>query len=88
MLPILNVSKEKIIDNSAYIFFCEKSLHDTMSRGNPEKPTRTLFIRNIPYTTNEEEVRQLFSPFGDIKLVFSLIQKRGLAFVTYVSSQS
>ena len=28
-----------------------------------------LFVRNLPYTTTEEELADLFSPFGEISEV-------------------
>jgi RNA recognition motif-containing protein len=49
-----------------------------------DKPTRTLFIRNISYDTSERSVVDLFSKYGEINRVFNLIPKRGMAFVTYV----
>ncbi|EPZ34545.1 RNA-binding domain-containing protein [Rozella allomycis CSF55] len=48
-----------------------------------EEPFRTLFVRNIEYGCPEQEIRELFEPFGDIKSIYNLIEKRGMAFVTY-----
>ncbi|KAL5519435.1 hypothetical protein ACEPAH_1118 [Sanghuangporus vaninii] len=48
-----------------------------------ERPCRTLFIRNIKYETNSDEVRQKFNEHGEIKTFFDLIANRGMVFVTY-----
>ncbi|KIL71617.1 hypothetical protein M378DRAFT_182993 [Amanita muscaria Koide BX008] len=48
-----------------------------------ERPCRTLFIRNIKYETNSEDVRRMFEEHGDIKTFFDLIATRGMVFVTY-----
>src|SRR4051794_27607760 len=50
----------------------------TKPKDENEKPSRTLFVRNIPYVTDEQEIRNLFEVFGDIKLIFNLIAKRGI----------
>jgi hypothetical protein len=49
-----------------------------------EKPSRTLFVRNISYDTREEDLRQLFEQYGPVRKIFNLIRKRGMAFVTFV----
>jgi RNA recognition motif-containing protein len=43
-------------------------------------------VRNVEYSTTENDIRKLFDPFGEIKSVFDLIAKRGLVFVSYVLS--
>jgi len=48
-----------------------------------EKPSRTLFVRNISYDTKEEDLKQLFEKFGPVRKIFNLIRKRGMAFVTF-----
>ncbi|GJJ75091.1 hypothetical protein EMPS_07449 [Entomortierella parvispora] len=48
-----------------------------------ERPNRTLFIRNLGYNADLEDVRALYAPFGEIKSLYSLIENRGLAFITY-----
>ena len=50
-----------------------------------EKPTRTLFVRNIDYNATEDEVREVFEKYGYVQGVFSRIDSRGMAFVTFVS---
>jgi RNA recognition motif-containing protein len=53
-----------------------------------ERPSRTLFIRNVNYGVSEEILREMFEPYGEIKRFFNLIEKRGMAFVTYYDSRS
>src|SRR5689334_15966532 len=54
-------------------------------RVQKERLTRTLFVRNVDYQTGETFLRGMFEKFGEIKRFFDLIEKRGMAFVTYVS---
>lgn len=53
-------------------------------RREREKPTRTLFIRNIPYEANHHELNDIFASYGKLARFYNLISKRGMAFVTYV----
>lgn len=53
-----------------------------------EKPSRTLFIRNVQYETPEKEIQEMFSKFGEIRKFFNIVAKRGMAFVTYVKKKS
>jgi RNA recognition motif-containing protein len=53
-------------------------------RREREKPTRTLFVRNVPYECSQQEITDIFSAYGKLARVYDLIQKRGMAFVTYV----
>ncbi|KAL4252486.1 hypothetical protein ABKN59_002711 [Abortiporus biennis] len=63
----------------------DDKVHDSIieERINRERPCRTLFIRNIKYETNSEDVRRLFEEHGEIKTFFDLIANRGMVFVTY-----
>ena len=47
--------------------------------------SRTLFIRNISYDVPESTIREMFEKYGEIKKLFLLVEKRGMAFITYVS---
>jgi len=54
--------------------------------------TARLFVRNLTFTCTEEELRQLFQPFGTVSQVHIPIDSvtkgsKGLAFVTYVRPQ-
>ena len=53
-----------------------------------EKPSRTLFVRNINYDATESEVREIFEKYGVVQDVFSIIETRGMVFVTFVSNSS
>lgn len=53
-----------------------------------ERPSRTLFVRNINYSVSESTIREMFEQYGEIKRFFNLIEKRGMCFVTYVSISS
>jgi RNA recognition motif-containing protein len=51
----------------------------------PEQQSRTLFVRNVSYNTSERTLMDLFKKYGEVKRVFNLIDKRGMAFITYVT---
>ncbi|KAF9490755.1 RNA-binding domain-containing protein [Pleurotus eryngii] len=63
----------------------EDKVHDSIieERIQRERPCRTLFIRNIKYETNSDDVRRQFEEHGEIKTFFDLISTRGMVFVTY-----
>ncbi|KAF9923839.1 hypothetical protein BGZ65_008646, partial [Modicella reniformis] len=48
-----------------------------------ERPNRTLFVRNLDYGINVEEVRQRFVVYGDIQNMFDRIDSRGMVFIKY-----
>jgi RNA recognition motif-containing protein len=59
-----------------------------MDQSNPKK----LFIGNLPYTTTEDSLREMFSQFGEIvelKLITDRMsgRSRGIAFVEYSSDE-
>ncbi|CAM0138399.1 unnamed protein product [Umbelopsis sp. WA50703] len=53
-----------------------------------ERPCRTLFIRNIQYGMTIDHLREKFEKYGEIKTFFSLIDTRGMLFVTYYDIRS
>lgn len=59
-----------------------------MQESGPARPCRTLFIRNVDYSTSAAEIEALFAPFGEIKTVFDLISTRGLIFLTFYDLRS
>ncbi|PBK76591.1 RNA-binding domain-containing protein [Armillaria solidipes] len=63
----------------------DDKVHDSIieERIQRERPCRTLFIRNIKYETNSNDVRRSFEEHGDIKTFFDLISTRGMVFVSY-----
>ncbi|KAI6154016.1 hypothetical protein BKA82DRAFT_4096529 [Pisolithus tinctorius] len=68
----------------------DDKVHDSIieERIQRERPCRTLFIRNIKYETNSEDVRRSFEEHGNIKTFFDLIATRGMVFVTYYDLRS
>ncbi|XP_010914288.1 multiple RNA-binding domain-containing protein 1 isoform X2 [Elaeis guineensis] len=55
--------------------------------------TGRLFIRNLPYTTTEDELMELFGRFGDISHVHIVVDKdtkrsKGIAYVLYTLPES
>ncbi|PWN26233.1 RNA-binding domain-containing protein [Jaminaea rosea] len=48
-----------------------------------EKPCRALFIRNIDNGVDPEHIRGTFAQYGEIKLFYEQVSKRGICFVTY-----
>ncbi|KAG0269549.1 hypothetical protein DFQ27_003012 [Actinomortierella ambigua] len=48
-----------------------------------ERPCRSLFIRNIGYSTGDEVIRELYSTYGDIQNFHTLLDRRGMAFISY-----
>ncbi|SCV72956.1 BQ2448_6881 [Microbotryum intermedium] len=52
-------------------------------RVSRERPCRTLFIRNVKFGTDVQEIRELFEPIGHIKTLFDMLDKKGMVFLTY-----
>ncbi|XP_043689812.1 probable RNA-binding protein 19 [Telopea speciosissima] len=55
-----------------------------------DRSSTKLIVRNVAFEATEKELRQLFSPFGQIKslrLPMKLGSHRGFAFVEYVTKQ-
>ena len=42
-----------------------------------------MFVRDIAFESNINEVEGVFREFGEIKIAFDLIPKRGIAFITF-----
>ncbi|PWN35549.1 uncharacterized protein FA14DRAFT_178918 [Meira miltonrushii] len=53
-----------------------------------ERPGRTLFVRNVDFRCVIPELRQQFESFGEVKSWFDLIEKRGIAFISYYDIRS
>ncbi|KAK1304495.1 Polyadenylate-binding protein RBP47C' [Acorus calamus] len=52
-----------------------------------------LFVRNLPYATNEEELVELFGKFGDIAQVHIVVDKatnqsKGIGYILYIVPES
>lgn len=82
-------------ENSEHTEYNDRKYHDHHSGSHDyqnrpygtlkERHTRTLFVRNIPYECSEGDLVHLFSKYGEIKRRFILIDRKGMAFFTYVS---
>lgn len=49
-----------------------------------EFPCRVLFVRNVCYDCPESEIKNMFAAFGEVKKFYSILETRGMAFITYV----
>ncbi len=54
---------------------------------------KKLFIGNLPFTTTEQELEEVFAPYGDMEDIKVIIDRetgrsRGFAFVTYTTIES
>lgn len=48
-----------------------------------EYPSRTLFVRNISCSVEDEELRKLFSQFGEIRNMYTSCKQRGFVMISY-----
>lgn len=55
----------------------------TENKNREQKPIHTAFFSNIDYNLSHEELMSFVSQFGEIANLYSLVQKKGMAFVTY-----
>ncbi len=54
--------------------------------------SKKLFVGNLPFTVDEDQLRDMFSPFGQVKEIAVISDRetgrpRGFAFVTYENDQ-
>lgn len=52
-----------------------------------------IYVGNFPYTTDESELRELFSPYGEIEDLAMIMDRetrrpKGFAFITFSDQQS
>ncbi|KAK7301425.1 hypothetical protein RJT34_12289 [Clitoria ternatea] len=81
-----------VLDNHALILqLChvknDRQIQETVEK---DKSSTKLLVRNVAFEATEKELRQLFSPFGQIKslrLPMKFGSHRGFAFVEYVTQQ-
>jgi len=48
-----------------------------------EHPSRTLFVRNISSTVEDEELKQIFESFGNIRTMYTQCKHRGFVMISY-----
>jgi multiple RNA-binding domain-containing protein 1 len=62
--------------------------HEVTDSSHQDFSTGRLFVRNLPYTTTEEELQELFKPFGQITELHIPVDEskrsRGYAFILYM----
>lgn len=86
-----DIQHEKVKDESSEETDREEIEGDDEKSNDLEKElfdTGRLFIRNLPYTTTEEELKEHFGKFGNISQVHIVVDKdtkmsRGIAYVLY-----
>ncbi|RZC91701.1 hypothetical protein C5167_027768 [Papaver somniferum] len=81
-----------ILDGHALILqHCHaKSDEQVPRRVDKDKSSTKLIVRNVAFEATEKDLRQLFSPFGQVKslrLPMKLGNHRGFAFVEFVTKQ-
>ncbi|KAK4347679.1 hypothetical protein RND71_034018 [Anisodus tanguticus] len=91
----INVCKDlqgTVLDGHALILqLCHTKKDDQLPKkaGNDKSSTK-LLVRNVAFEATEKDLRQLFSPFGQIKslrLPMRFGNHRGFAFVEFVTKQ-
>lgn len=81
-----------VLDGHALILqlcHAKKDEHAVKKAGKDKSSTK-LLVRNVAFEATEKDLRQLFSPFGQIKslrLPMKFENHRGFAFVEYVTKQ-
>ncbi|KAK8940474.1 Polyadenylate-binding protein RBP47C' [Platanthera zijinensis] len=81
-----------ILDGHALILqLCHAKNDDqAQNKVGKDKSLTKLIVRNVAFEATEKDLRQLFSPFGQIKslrLPMKLGSHRGFAFVEYITKQ-
>ncbi|KAK9271484.1 hypothetical protein L1049_001843 [Liquidambar formosana] len=84
--------QETVLDGHALILQLCHAKKDEKVLANVEKDkgSTKLIVRNVAFEATEKDLRQLFSPFGQIKslrLPMKFGNHRGFAFVEYVTKQ-
>ncbi|KAL3616640.1 hypothetical protein CASFOL_039034 [Castilleja foliolosa] len=91
----LNVCKSlqgTVLDGHALMLqLCHAKKDETLPKKNGNEMSSTkLIVRNVAFEATEKDLRQLFSPFGQIKslrLPMKFGNHRGFAFVEFVTKQ-
>ncbi|CAH8345378.1 unnamed protein product [Eruca vesicaria subsp. sativa] len=66
----------------------DKMAQDSKADSDDVLQTGRLFVRNLPYTTTEEELREHFKPYGEISEVHLVLDRetkrsKGVAYILY-----
>ncbi|KAG7547186.1 RNA recognition motif domain [Arabidopsis suecica] len=82
-----------VLDGHALILrFCENKRSDKAGKDSgKDKPSTKLHVKNVAFEATKKELKQLFSPFGQIKSMRlpkrNIEQYAGFAFVEFVTKQ-
>ncbi|CAL9226089.1 unnamed protein product [Arabidopsis halleri] len=82
-----------VLDGHALILrFCENKRSDKAGKDSgKDKPSAKLHVKNVAFEATKKELKQLFSPFGQIKSMRlpkrNIEQYAGFAFVEFVTKQ-
>ncbi|TYJ13414.1 hypothetical protein E1A91_A10G050600v1 [Gossypium mustelinum] len=80
-----------ILDGHALILqLCHAKKEQAVKNVEKDKSSTKLLVRNVAFEATEKDLRQLFSPFGQIKslrLPMKFGNHRGFAFVEFVTKQ-
>ena len=78
---IINQTKEWLKNNGFDIDFLQKQARNQIKRSKT-----TLLIKNIPYSSKEKEIREIFSRYGEVnRLLISPMNTIGI--VEYQNSE-
>ncbi|XP_055803603.1 multiple RNA-binding domain-containing protein 1-like [Solanum dulcamara] len=90
----VNVCKDlqgTVLDGHALILqLCHTKKDQLPNRAENDESSTKLLVRNVAFEATEKDLRQLFSPFGQIKslrLPMRFGNHRGFAFVEFVTKQ-
>lgn len=57
--------------------FCENKRRDTAGKVSDKvKASKKLHVKNVAFEATEKELRQLFSPFGQVTLIEEVVCKQ------------
>jgi multiple RNA-binding domain-containing protein 1 len=80
-----------VLDGHALILqLCHGKNKQVPKRADEDQSSTKLIVRNVAFEATEKELRQLFSPFGQLKslrLPMRFGNHRGFAFVEYMTKQ-
>lgn len=81
-----------VLDGHALILqLCHaKKDEKVLSKAENDQSSTKLIVRNVPFEATEKDLKQLFSPFGQVKslrLPMRFGKHRGFAFVEFVTKQ-
>ncbi|XP_074310808.1 multiple RNA-binding domain-containing protein 1-like [Silene latifolia] len=78
-------------DGHALIFeICHAKKSEVSNKADNDRSSTKIIVRNVAFEATEKELRQLFSPFGQVKslrLPMRYGKHRGFAFVEFVTKQ-